>query len=627
MTRKGIKADNAQILAVLGFLPTDGAAHPHALGFPQQRMSTRISVTKSLSVAAVLGALGVFQVAVPGARQARAAESPPFVELEDTGFDFDHFNGASGKFYMAEINGGGGGMIDYDNDGDLDLYLVQGEMLGEESVDAALFPPGHPLPLTDRLYRNDLSIEPDGTRRLRFTDMTEHLGVRPSGYGYGLAAGDYDNDGWIDLYVTRFGANSLLHNNGDGSFSNVTRESGTTDERWSVPAVFTDYDADGWLDLLVGNYLDFDLQRHKLCRTATGGLDYCGPSAYPGVFNRLYRNRGDGTFENVTAAAGLERQPSKTLGVVAADFNGDSRLDFYVANDLAPNEMWIQQTDGRFLDEALLAGTAVNASGQAEASMGVDAGDFDGDGDIDLFMTHLTTETNTFFANDGSGLFEDATIASGLGPPSWAYTSWGTGWLDFDNDGWLDLMVANGAVRVIEELANRADPYPFHQPNQLFRNLGGGRFEDVTAKAGPVFERSEVSRAIAVGDLDNDGDADALIVNNVGPARILLNTVGAAQHWIGVRLVGLEEPRDALGARLALLRRGKRTLWRRVQSDGSFAAARDPRVVFGLGRDTEVDPKVHTVRAYWPDGRVEEWSALAIDRYTSLRQGTGRAPR
>ncbi|MFQ5349804.1 MAG: CRTAC1 family protein [Thermoanaerobaculia bacterium] len=570
-------------------------------------------------VAACLAAGGVALAQGPSDPAAGPPAAGIFVELQGSGLDFVHCNGMTGKFYMVEINSGGGGMLDYDNDGDLDLYLVQGQLLGSgEEIGDAGCASRHPLPLSDRLYRNDLTVHPDGRREIEFTDVTEAIALPAAGYGYGLAAGDYDNDGWVDLYVANFGPNTLLRNNGDGAFADVTASSGSDDERWSVPASFVDYDRDGWLDLFVGNYLDFTFAGHKTCRTATGAMDYCGPEAYVGVPNRLLRNRGDGSFVDVTTAAGLGRARSKSLGVVAADLNGDRRLDLYVTNDLAANQMWIQDERGRFSDEALLAGSAVNSMGRPEASMGVDAGDFDGDGDEDLFMTHLTRETNTLYLNDGHGMFEDATTRTGLGPPSLKHTAWGTGWFDYDNDGWLEMVVANGAVRVIQEQADRGDPYPFRQPNQLFRNLGNGRFADVSELAGETFQLLEVSRAIAVGDLDNDGDSDILLVNNNGPARVLLNNLSGG-HWLGVRLVGGAGRRDMLGARVALLRPGRPPLWRRVQTGGGFAAVGDPRVLFGLGDVTEVE----AVRAYWPGGEVEEWRGLPIDRYTLLEKGTG----
>ena len=563
-----------------------------------------------------------------------------FVEASGAGLDFVHFNGASGAFYMAEINSGGGALFDYDNDGDLDVYLVQGQSLDGKPPAEATFPPRHPVPLTDRLYRNDLKVGKDGRRRLRFTDVTRESGLRPAAYGFGVAAGDYDTDGWVDLYVTRLGSNTLLRNEGGsgklGTFTDVTAATGTDDGRWSVPASFVDFDRDGWLDLYVGNYLAFSHDKHKVCRTATGARDYCGPTAYPGVPDRLFRNRGRGsdgtvTFEDVSAAAGIDRELSKSLGVVATDLDGASEIDFYVANDMTANQMWIRKPGPgwKFSDEALLAGSAVNARGKAEASMGVDAGDYDGDGDDDLFMTHLTRETNTLYLNDGHGLFEDATTESGLGIPSYPHTSWGTAFFDYDNDGRLEMVIANGAVRVIEELANAGDPFPFHETNQLFRNVGarGGtvKFEEVTSRAGKAFERSEVSRSVAVGDLDNDGDADILLVNNNGPARLLLNAVGQDAHWLGLRLVGADGRRDMLGARVALRRAGGESLWRRVRSDGSFAAANDPRILFGLGEKSPEGGKA-SVRVRWPDAQVETFDGLGIDRYTTVRQGSSRRP-
>ncbi len=554
---------------------------------------------------------------------AAATTSPPtpapFVELANSGIEFSHFNGMSGGWHMAEINSGGGTLFDYDNDGDLDVYLVQGALLppGKTRAEARLPPAELPH---DRLYRNDLRITADGQRHLHFTEVTAASGIHATGYGFAAATGDYDNDGFVDLYVTHLGSNLLLHNNGDGTFEDRTKISGTDDDRWSISAVFADFDGDGWLDLFVSNFVDGEIGKPKTCRTANGTRDYCGPNAYKGVGDRLLRNQGDGTFADITLVAGLHKVRSKALGVVVADFDGDGRLDLYVANDGVANQMWLQREGGRFVDEALFAGSAVNLKGRPEASMGVDASDFDGDGDDDLFMTHLVHETNTLYLNDGQGNFLDGTIRSGLGPPSLPYTSWGTAFFDYDNDGWLDLLVANGAVRVIERLAAAGDPYPFHQRNQLFGNQGDGRFTDLTATAGPAFERSEVSRALAFGDLDNDGDTDALLVNNNGPARVLLNAIGQDNHWLGLRLL-TRGGRDALGARVEILRPEQQPMWRRVRADGSFAAANDPRVLIGLGQDKRVD----AVRVHWLSGQVEQWQGLPIDRYTALVEGSGRS--
>jgi hypothetical protein len=487
-------------------------------------------------------------------------------------------------------------------------------------VEDALVAPRHPLPLTDRLYRNDLA-EPGTTSKpfLRFTDVTEEAGVQAFGYGMGAAAGDYDNDGWVDLYVTNYGPNQMLRNNGDGTFTDVTEQTGTGDDAWSVPVTFFDYDRDGWLDLFVGNYIEAYLENRPICRDFTGAQDYCGPGSFDPLPDRLFRNRGDGTFEDVTPLAGLVSGFGGALGVVAADFNGDGWLDLYIANDGLPNNLWINGGDGTFPDDALLAGCSVNAQGKAEASMGVDAADFDRDGDLDLFMTHLTGETNTLYRNDGQGNFTDVTVSTGLGPPSRGQTSFGTSAFDYDNDGWLDLLIVSGAVKKIEALARQGDPFPVHQPNQLFHNLGTGRFEEVSDRAGAAFELSEVSRGALFGDIDNDGDLDVLIVNNNGPARLLVNQVGNRQHWLGLRLLAAGGIRDSLGAQLIVESPGHPPFLRRARTDGSFCSANDPRVLIGLADD----PAIQRVAVRWPDGSAEEWTDLRPGRYWDLEQGTG----
>jgi len=547
----------------------------------------------------------------------------PFFEdrAQATGLGFVHFNGMSGELYIPEVTGTGVGMLDYDNDGDLDLYLVQGRMLGPgKTPEDVLVPWIGEGPLIDRLYRNDLTVAPDGTRTLRFTDVTVASGLVSDGYGMGVITGDYDNDGWIDLYVTNLEGNRLFRNRGDGTFENTTEKAGVDDPRWSVPAVFFDYDRDGWLDLFVGNYLDFTYDNHKTCLTVTGARDYCGPSAYRGEPDRLFHNQGDGTFRDVTRESGLHTAYGPALGAVSADLNGDGRPDLYVANDGRPNQMWIQRDDGTFEDASLMGGSAVNAEGFPEASMGIDAADFDGDGDVDLFMAHIAGETNTLYRNDGSGLFEDVSIHSGLGPASKWATGFGAGSLDYDNDGWLDVLTVNGAVRTIEEQARQQIPYPLRQPNQLFRNLGQGRFEEVSELAGESLAASEVSRGAAFGDVDNDGDTDVLVLNSNGPTQLLINQVGQDRAWIGLRLVTGDPLRDALGARVGAFPAGRPPLWRRVRTDASFASANDPRVLVGLDGTPEVD----RIQVRWPGGRLEEWTGVPAGRYTTLREGDGR---
>ena len=541
-----------------------------------------------------------------------------------SGIDFVHFNGMSGEYYFNEVVGSGGALFDYDNDGDLDVLLLQGQMLGPgRTLDDALFPPSAGQPLTDRLYRNDLQIDPAGAPSLRFTDVTGGSGLAVDLYGMGVAAGDFDNDGWTDLYRTRQGPNQLFRNNGgDGTFTDVSAASGTDDPLWSVAASFVDMDHDGWLDLYVGNYVEYEPGDGDRCRTATDEPSYCAPKSYPYQRDRLYRNLGDGTFADVTAASGIDAAYGPALGVVAADLDADGLVDIYVANDGEPNQLWMNEGGGRFRDDALLAGVAVNAVGAAEASMGVDVGDVDADGDGDLFMTHVSAETNTFYVNDGAGFFDDRSAEAGLGAPSLPHTGFGAAWFDADNDTWLDALVVNGAVRTIEALARAGDPFPLHERNQLFRNLGGGRFEELSGRAGEAFAQSEVSRGAAFGDVDNDGDVDVLVTNNNGPARLLINEVGHRRHWLGLRLVGgPAAPRDMLGARVGVFRAGGPPLWRRARADGSYASANDPRVLIGLGDSAAVE----RVQVIWPSGRVEEWTAVEVDGWNRLVEGTGAA--
>ena len=536
-----------------------------------------------------------------------------------TGLDFVHFNGMSGENYYPEIMAPGAGLLDYDNDGDLDVYVVQGQMLGPgKTLKDATFPPERPL--KDRLFRNDLTVGEDGSRTLRFTDVTDESGIDIRTYGMGVAAGDIDNDGWVDIYRTGLSGSVMLRNNRNGTFTDITGRSGTGNpEGWGVSSSFVDYDRDGDLDLYVGNYLLYSIEGDIDCLAVTGLQDYCPPNSYRPQPDRLYRNRGNGMFEDVTSRA-LTGADGPALGVSTADFDGDGWIDIYVGNDGTANQLWINQKDGTFRDTALLSGAAVNGSGNAEASMGIDAGDFDNDGDEDLFVTNWFDQMNILYVNQGGGVFEDRKAASGLGPPSRARTGFGTAWFDYDNDGLLDLIAVNGGVAVIEDQLRAKDPFPLKMPNQLYRNLGNGRFEDVSARAGKVFELLEVSRGAAFGDIDNDGDQDVVIGNAAGPLRLMVNEIGNRNRWVGLRLVGDRQKRDMLGARVEIERADGSRLWRRARSDGSYASANDPRVLVGLG--TSAEPV--RVRVQWPDGRTEEWASVATNRWTTLTQGSAK---
>jgi hypothetical protein len=549
-------------------------------------------------------------LALTACQPRKRADLPIFVDANtESGLDFVHVNGMNGGYLFPEIQGPGVALFDYDNDGDLDVYLVQGGYL--EDTGTSDRPTTR---LIDRLYRNDLVVSADGSRHVRLHDVTVAAGLDASRYGMGVTTGDYDNDGDIDLYLSNFGDNQLWRNNGDGTFSEVGEESGTGDSRWSHSAVFVDIDRDGWLDLLVVNYVDFRLGNRKACSDATGAMDYCGPFAHAPVPDRLYRNLGDGRFEDISAKSGL-RQPGSGLGVVSGDFNQDGWPDLYVANDAMPNHLWINQGDGRFLDDALMLGTAVNSEGQPEASMGVVAGDVDGDGDEDLFMTHLREETNTLYVNDGNGGFREKSIASGLAAASRGFTGFGAALLDFDLDGWLDVVVVNGAVRAVQSESQRRRAFPYGQPNQLFRNQDGHYIE--ISDQVPVLAFEESSRGLAAGDIDNDGDPDLIIANANGPARLLLNTHRDAE-WLGLRLIG-KSGRDAIGASVTLRRADGRPMFRRVRVGGSYLSAGDPRLLFGLAGNAAITG----LAVAWPDGSCERWSGLALNRYHELVQGKG----
>ncbi len=558
-------------------------------------------------------------LAVPAVLAAEQAPPPAlFVDrAADWGLVFTYTTGQSGELYMPEIMGGGAALFDYDGDGDLDAFVVQGHPLKPGSADPG--PAGW-----GRLFRNDL-ITPKGKNSApRFVDVTAASGIRATGYGMGAATGDYDNDGRMDLYLASFGPNQLWHNNGDCTFTDVTAAAGVDDPRWSTGATFADLDRDGWLDLFVLNYVDFSLQNNVHCLAASTRRDFCGPSTFKPVPDRLLRNRRDGTFEDVSLPSGIGRKPGPGLGVVANDLNGDGWLDLFVANDGADNFLWLNQRDFTFREEGLISGVAVNAAGRPEAGMGIAVGDADGDGDDDLLITHLTAETNTYYVNLGGGVFEDNTALSGLGAPSLPFTGFGTNWIDVENDGLLDLAAFNGAVNLAGAMGSGQGLAPYGEPSQLFRNLGGGRFKDVSEEAGVTFRTPKVSRGAAFGDVDNDGDTDILVVDSDTPVRLLVNEAGGRNPWLGLRLVGrpagAKAERDLLGARVEVIRKGAPSLWRRAATDGSYESASDARVLVGLGGSSEVTG----VRVFWPDGVTESFPPPPLRTYTTLVHGTGK---
>ena len=515
----------------------------------------------------------------------------------EAGLDFRHRSGAAGNFHLPEIMGSGAALFDYDNDGDLDAYLVQSGSLDADDESR------------NRLFRNS-GHAPAAGRTPRFEDVTASAGVGHRGYGMGVTTGDIDNDGFLDLFVTNFGRNALYRNEGDGTFTEVGAAAGVDDGRWGTSAAFLDFDRDGYLDLFVVNYVDFRVSDSPVCRP-TGERDYCHPDNFDPESDLLYRNRGDGTFTDVTGAAGITRSYGSGLGVATLDFDMDGWTDIYVANDGNENQLWRNRGNGTFEDVALFSGVALNGDGAAEAGMGVAVEDFDQDGDPDIFVTHLRGETNTLYENAGNGFFEDATFPRGLGYPSLPATAFGAGWFDYDNDGFSDLFVANGAVAL-------GPPGPagvsrYAERNQLFRG-GGQRFESVS---GTRFV--EVSRGAAFGDVDSDGDTDVLITNNDGPVRLLLNHVGDRQNRVSVRLTRNRSEPFGFGARVTLVRASGERVGKRIGGGGSYLSASDPGIHFGLGAESGV----MGMEVTWPDGETEFFDDVVVNQENELVEGKG----
>jgi hypothetical protein len=538
-----------------------------------------------------------------------------------TGFDFQHFTGATGSYFLPEIMGSGVGLIDYDGDGDLDVFVLQGAILDptKHLTDALFPPPSHHWP-GNRLFRNELI--PTGT--LRFVDLTDDAGVAGTGsYGMGLAVGDYDNDGRPDILVTNFGRNILYHNSGDGTFTDVTDNSGLDQESFYASAAFLDYDRDRFLDLFITRYNAFTVSGNKKCYNYAGGREYCGPGDYQALSSKLYHGDGHGHFVDVSVQAGIGSAVGNGLGVVCADFDGDGWIDIYVANDKTPNHLWINRHDGTFQEVGVMSGAAYNGDGRALSGMGVSAADFDNDGDEDIFVTNLTGEPSTLFRNNGSGMFEDVTNLYGLGQSTLAYTGFGTLWFDYDNDGRLDLFIANGEVRAID--MQRGQLFPYRQHNQLFHNETK-MFQEVTSRSGPVFQALAAGRGAAFGDIDNDGDLDIVVANANGPVQLLRNQIGSRNHSLQLLLHGRDSNRDAYGAIVTLQRKGHPPLRRRVGTDGSYLSANDPRVHFGLGTDPELKQMGPlNVQITWPDGYKESWEIAQIDRTVQVAEGGGKA--
>lgn len=518
------------------------------------------------------------------------------------GLTLRNIAGSATKDYILESNGNGAAFFDFDNDRDMDVLLVNGSTL--EQLEAG----GSPMVA---LYRNDGAG--------RFTDVTAAVGLTQRGWGSGVCIADYDNDGFDDVYVTAYGPNVLLRNAGGKRFTATWQ---AADPGWSTGCAFGDYDRDGYVDLYVANYMRFDPAKipprgTPACRFMNIAT-YCGPRPLPGEPDRLYRNTGKGAFADVTAAAGVSEPGHYGFGVLFSDLDDDGWLDIYVANDSTPNLFFHNRGDGRFSEQALIAGLAVTADGREQAGMGVDAGDYDGDGRLDIVKTNFSQDYTSLFRNEGNGLFEDASFRSGLAATLGPYLGWGIGLVDLDNDGLLDLFIANGHVYPDVE---RTGTSTYRQRNQVFRNTGRGRMRHVTAEVGGPLLAEKSSRGAAFGDFDDDGDEDVL-VSVLDDVPILLRNDTRGGHWIAVSLTGTSSNRSAIGARVTIEAGGRRQV-AEVRSGGSYLSHNDMRVHFGLGDATVVDRL--TIR--WPLGRLESVQALGADRFYSAVEGEGVAPR
>ena len=556
------------------------------------------------------------------------------------------FGGVNTKKYIIETTGTGVAIFDYDNDGWPDIFVINGTTL-----DA---PPGSAP--TSHLYHNNH----DGT----FTDVTQKAGLTHTGWGQGVCVGDYDNDGWEDLYVTYYGKNVLYHNNGDGTFSDVSEKAGVSGsgKAWGNGCAFVDYDRDGHLDLMVANYVDFDLSTapapgdRPTCMWK-GVAVMCGPQGLPAAKNILYHNRGDGTFENVSRKSHIDQADGHySLSVSTLDFDNDGWPDIFVACDSTASILYHNNRDGTFSDVAITAGAAFNDDGRAQAGMGSTIADYNGDGTLDIFKTNFSDDTSTLYRNNGNGTFDDVTYPAGLGLNT-KYLGWGAMFFDFDNDGWPDLLLVNG--HVYPEVDSQHLGSTFEEPRILYHNNGNGTFSDISASAGPGITVPHSSRGLAIGDLWNDGQLSAVISNMNAPPSLLVNDVRTTNHWIAFRLIGTsfaqaqKQPssispdsskfsgatgphpesftsftsstsfatsRDAIGARITM-KAGSRLFVDEVRSGSSYDSNNDMRVHFGLGSITKLD----SVEVRWPSGLLEKFDGLAVDKIHTLKEGSGVA--
>ena len=531
-----------------------------------------------------------------------AATEPIFVDVtESTGITFVHTDGRSGVRLFNEFLGSGGGFFDYDGDGDLDIYLVNGTVQTAEAPDQT----PHNV-----LYRNN----GDNT----FTDVTDAAGVGSRAYGTGAAVGDYDNDGDIDLYVTNFGEDQLYRNNGDGTFTDITAHAQVGNPNWGTSCAFADVDNDGHLDLYVANYAAYTPANDIRCEER-GVHVYCGPHAYPAVHDTFYKNNGDGTFTDMSSVyRPTDLVPQHGLGVTFGDYDADGDTDLYVANDQDPNFLFQNSGDGNFFEVALISGVCYNDMGKEEAGMGTDFGDYDNDGWLDLTVSNYQTETNTVYHNHDGTFFTDNTITSGIAEVTHGYLGWGIKFFDYDNDGYQDIFVANG--HLMDNITRLEKHVTYPQRNLLFRNLGDGRFAQVSSETdGLALEK--VSRGAAIGDYDNDGDLDILVTNcNQGP-DLLQNAIGNRNNWIQIQVIGQKSNRSGIGAKIQVVT-GTHVQYREVQSGGSYLSFHDLRAHFGVGKAEQID----VLEIRWLSGHTDRGTQLPVNRKFLAVEGNEIVP-
>ena len=530
--------------------------------------------------------------------------SPDFEEISAaaSGISWIHVNGRSPMAHLPETVGAGCAFLDYDNDGWMDIYLVN-------SGRCDFYEPVQPL--RNALYRNNR----DGT----FTDVTQKAGVPGDAYGMGVAVGDYNGDGFPDIYVTQYPHSILYHNNGDGTFTDVTAKAGVAAPGWATSAVWFDYDNDGRLDLFVCHFVDYSKAKLKFCGdTLTGERFYCIPTIYDPMPCWLFRNNGDGTFTDVSKESGISQSLAKAWGVVAADLNNDGRMDLYVTNDTVPNFLFANRGKGRFEEIGLLAGVGVNVFGKPRSGMGVDAADYDQDGWIDLFEANVDHEMYSLYHNDKNEAFSDMALPNGIGAATRLMSGWGLKFFDYDNDGDLDLLLCNGHPD--DSVDKRVEGVKFLEPMLLFHNTGKG-FENVSQRSGPIFSRPLSGRGLALGDFDNNGSVDVLVTQNNAAPVLLRNDVGRQNHWLGVRLVGTKANIDAIGAKITY-QSGDLKRHQFKVGGGSYLSSHDPRMVLGLGKRSKID----WLEIQWPQpsGKTERIAELPIDRYITIVEGQGK---